>query len=97
MFDIFYHNNDPVSAKGLCQKVDIVTHPKSTRFHSFTTEEMDEVSSLPFMRDVHLYHKKDGAISYLETIKFSISTHQGCYGNVVSVPLCASRTHHKKP
>ena len=90
MFDIFYHNNDPISAKGLCQKVDdryLIQNPPALYL---TTEEMDEVSALPFMRDAHPYHKKDGAIKALETIKFSISTHQGCYGEC---SFCAISVH----
>ncbi|WP_263832766.1 YgiQ family radical SAM protein [Sulfurospirillum oryzae] len=90
MFDIFYHNNDPISAKGLCQKVDaryLIQNPPALYL---TTEEMDEVSALPFMRDVHPYHKKDGAVKALETIKFSISTHQGCYGEC---SFCAISVH----
>ena len=90
LFDIFYHNNDPVSAKGLCQKVDeryLIQNPPSLYL---TTEEMDEVSALPFMRDAHPYHKKEGAVKALETIKFSISTHQGCYGEC---SFCAISVH----
>jgi len=90
MFDIFYHNNDPISAKGLCQKVDsryLIQNPPALYL---TTEEMDEVSALPFMRDVHPYHKQEGVVKALETIKFSISTHQGCYGEC---SFCAISVH----
>ena len=90
MFDLFYHNNDPLSAKGLCQKVDsryLIQNPPALYL---STEEMDEVSSLPFMRDAHPYYKKMGAIKALETIKFSISTHQGCYGEC---NFCAISVH----
>ncbi|AFL68437.1 YgiQ family radical SAM protein [Sulfurospirillum barnesii] len=90
MFDLFYHNNDPLSAKGLCQKVDtryLIQNPPALYL---TTEEMDEVSALPFMRDAHPYYKKMGAIKALETIKFSISTHQGCYGEC---NFCAISVH----
>ncbi len=90
MFDIFYHNNDPISAKGLCQEVDgryLIQNPPA---HYLTSEEMDEVSNLPYMRDAHPNHKKDGAIKALETIKFSITTHQGCYGEC---SFCAISVH----
>jgi len=90
MFDIFYHNNDPISAKGLCQKVDaryLIQNPPALYL---STEEMDEVSALPFMRDVHPYHKQEGVVKALETIKFSISTHQGCYGEC---SFCAISVH----
>ncbi|MBN1839985.1 MAG: YgiQ family radical SAM protein [Campylobacterales bacterium] len=90
MFELFYHNNDPLSAKGLCQKVDtryLIQNPPALYL---TTQEMDEVSALPFMRDAHPYYKKMGAIKALETIKFSISTHQGCYGEC---NFCAISVH----
>ncbi|NCD12038.1 MAG: YgiQ family radical SAM protein [Epsilonproteobacteria bacterium] len=90
MFELFYHNNDPLSAKGLCQKVDtryLIQNPPALYL---TTQEMDEVSALPFMRDAHPYYKKMGTIKALETIKFSISTHQGCYGEC---NFCAISVH----
>jgi len=90
MFDAFYHNNDPISARGLCQKVDsryLIQNPPAPYL---TTEEMDEVANLPFMRDAHPYYKKDGIIKALETIKFSINTHQGCYGEC---SFCAISVH----
>lgn len=90
MFDLFYHNNDPLSAKGLCQKVDnryLIQNPPAPYL---TTQEMDEVSALPYERDLHPYHQKEGKVKALETIKFSISTHQGCYGEC---SFCAISVH----
>jgi uncharacterized radical SAM protein YgiQ len=90
MFDIFYKNNDPISAKGLCQKVDsryLIQNPPAIYL---STEELDKVSALPYERDVHPYHKKDGVVKALETIKFSITTHQGCYGEC---SFCAIGVH----
>ena len=90
MFDLFYHNNDPISAKGLCQKVDsryLIQNPPSLYLK---TEELDAVSALSFERDLHPYHQKDGKVKALETIKFSISTHQGCYGEC---SFCAISVH----
>ena len=90
MFDDFYHNNDPISARGLCQNVDgryLIQNPPAPYL---TTEELDGVSALPFMRDLHPYHHKEGKVKALETIKFSISTHQGCYGEC---NFCAISVH----
>jgi uncharacterized radical SAM protein YgiQ len=47
---------------------------------SSTTEELDEISNLEFEYDVHPYYKT-GEIRALETIKQSITTHRGCFGN----------------
>ncbi|MDD2382573.1 MAG: YgiQ family radical SAM protein [Sulfurospirillaceae bacterium] len=90
MFDLFYHNNDPISAKGLCQKVDsryLIQNPPSYYLQS---NELDEVSALPYERDLHPYHQAEGKVKALETIKFSISTHQGCYGEC---SFCAISVH----
>ncbi|MDX1809188.1 MAG: YgiQ family radical SAM protein [Sulfurospirillaceae bacterium] len=90
MFDLFYHNNDPISAKGLCQKVDsryLIQNPPSMYLD---TQELDAVSALPYERDLHPYHQREGKVKALETIKFSISTHQGCYGEC---NFCAISVH----
>jgi uncharacterized radical SAM protein YgiQ len=45
-----------------------------------STEELDEISDLEFEYDVHPYYKT-GEVRALETIKQSITTHRGCFGN----------------
>ena len=45
-----------------------------------TTEEMDEVYSLPFMRDYHPSYKELGGVPGIEEVKFSIIHNRGCYG-----------------
>ncbi|MDD3462867.1 MAG: YgiQ family radical SAM protein [Sulfurospirillaceae bacterium] len=90
MFELFYDNNDPITAKGLCQKVDsryLIQNPPSLYLN---TKEMDEVNEISYERDLHPYHQKDGKVKALETIKFSISTHQGCYGEC---SFCAISVH----
>jgi len=90
MFDDFYKNNDPVSAKGLSQKVDsryLIQNPPSL---NLTTEELDSVSELDYERDLHPYHQPQGKVKALDTIKFSITTHQGCYGEC---NFCAIGVH----
>jgi len=90
LFDVFYHNNDPVSAKGLCQEVDgrfVVQNPPAPYLDS---KQMDLVASLPYMRDAHPYYSAQGEIRALETIRFSLSTHQGCYGEC---NFCAISVH----
>ncbi len=47
---------------------------------SLSTAELDEVSDLDFEYDVHPYYKT-GEVRALETIKQSITTHRGCFGN----------------
>ena len=45
-----------------------------------TTEEMDAVYSLPFMRDYHPSYEALGGVPGIEEVKFSIIHNRGCYG-----------------
>ena len=90
MFDIFYKNNDPISAKGLCQKHDsryLIQNPPQ---EYLSQKELDAVYDLKYERAQHPYYEKQGKVKALETIKFSITTHQGCYGEC---NFCAIGVH----
>jgi uncharacterized radical SAM protein YgiQ len=79
MFDTFYKNNDPYSARMLIQKYDnryLIQNPPQ---FLPTTEELDSYY-IDFERDAHPYYLKQGKIKALETIKFSVTSHRGCYG-----------------
>ena len=90
LFDLFYDNNDPIAAKGLCQLVDTRYSIQNPPCDYLNEVEMDEVSALPFTRELHPYHKPEGKVKCLETIKFSIMTHQGCWGEC---NFCAIGVH----
>lgn len=45
-----------------------------------STDEMDSVYSLPFMRDYHPSYKSLGGVPGIEEVKFSIIHNRGCYG-----------------
>ncbi len=93
MFDIFYQNNDPITAKGLCQKHDsryLVQNPPSLYP---TGADLDAIYDLGYKRDLHPYYKKFGTVTALDTIKFSIPTHRGCYGEC---NFCAISVHQGK-
>ena len=90
LFDHFYDNNDPIAASGLCQAVDnryLIQNPPSDYLNE---EEMDANSNLPFTREQHPYYEKMGKVKCLETIKFSIMTHHGCWGEC---NFCAIGVH----
>jgi len=90
LFDDFYDNNDPISAKGLCQGVDsryLIQNPPCDYLNE---DEMDTNSNLPFTRELHPYYAKEGKVKCLETIKFSIMTHHGCWGEC---NFCAIGVH----
>ncbi len=47
---------------------------------ALNTKEMDEVYSLPFMRDYHPYYESMGGVPGIEEVKFSIIHNRGCVG-----------------
>jgi uncharacterized radical SAM protein YgiQ len=90
MFNQFYKNNDPVNAKGLCQKQDtrfLIQNPPNDYL---SKAELDEIYELDFERGVHPYYKKQGKVKALKTIQFSINSHRGCYGEC---NFCAITVH----
>lgn len=90
MFNIFYKNNDPISAKGLYQGHGnryLIQNPPAA--HQ-TQAELDSVYELEFERAQHPFYEKGGSVRALDTIRFSISTHRGCYGEC---NFCAIAVH----
>lgn len=90
MFHIFYQNNDPLNAQGLYQKHGtryLVQNPPAPYQ---TQDELDAVYALNYERAQHPYYEQQGPVRALETIKFSISTHRGCYGEC---NFCAIAVH----
>lgn len=80
MFNTFYSSANPLTAKGLCQKhADryLVHNPPQ---NNLTAEELSKIYDMDYERDIHPYYKKYGHVRALETIRFSITTHRGCYG-----------------
>ncbi len=55
-----------------------------------TTEEMDEVYSLPFMRDYHPSYKDRGGVDGIAEVKFSLIHNRGCFG---ACNFCALAYH----
>jgi uncharacterized radical SAM protein YgiQ len=90
MFATFYRNNDPLTAKGLCQKHDLRYLIHNPPAPYLSSNELDAIYDMDFERDLHPFHKKDGKVTALDTIKFSISTHRGCYGEC---NFCAISVH----
>ena len=90
MFEIFYHNNDPLTAKGLCQKKGERYYIQNPPQSNPTSEELDSFYDLPFERNVHPYYEKEGKVRAMDTIRYSITTHRGCYGEC---NFCAIAVH----
>ncbi|MBI5573825.1 MAG: YgiQ family radical SAM protein [Elusimicrobia bacterium] len=90
MFRTFYSNNDPLTSSGLCQKQDTRYLIQNPPQNNTTSQELDEIYDMDFEREVHPYYKKNGVVRALETIRFSITTHRGCYGEC---NFCAISVH----
>ncbi len=94
MFHEFYRNSDPLNADGLAQKIDnryLIQNPP--QFYLSQTE-LDSIYALDFVREVHPYYAKQGNVKALETLRFSINSHRGCYGecNFCSIGVHEGRT-----
>jgi uncharacterized radical SAM protein YgiQ len=90
MFHSFYRNNDPISATGLAQRHGdryLVHNPPAAYL---STSELDRVYDLDYAHAQHPYYEAQGTIKALETIRFSIPTHRGCYGEC---NFCAIAVH----
>ena len=94
MFDTFYRNNDPLTAKGLYQQHGpryLVQNPPQP---ALTVAQIDQIYALNFTRDVHPCYQAQGKVRAMETIRFSLTTHRGCFGqcNFCSIGLHEGRT-----
>ncbi|MRS02227.1 YgiQ family radical SAM protein [bacterium] len=90
MYHLFYQNNDPITAKGLAQQKGdrfLVQNPPAL---TLTQPQLDKIYSLTYEREQHPYYEKQGPVKALETIRFSIPTHRGCYGEC---NFCAIAVH----
>jgi len=90
MFEMFYNNTDPKTARGLYQKTGdryLVQNPPQDLPGQ---GELDSYYDLDFERDVAPFYASQGKVRALETIRFSITTHRGCYGEC---NFCAITVH----
>lgn len=90
MFHDFYQNNDPLTANGLCQAHTgrfLIQNPPAA-YES--QEKLDAIYQLKYELAQHPFYEKMGSVKALETIKYSISTHRGCYGEC---NFCAIAVH----
>ena len=86
-----YCNTDPFSGKRLFEPYGgttyVVQNPPSK---PLTTEEMDEVYALPYMRNYHPIYEEEGGIPAIREVKFSLISNRGCYGGC---SFCALTFH----
>lgn len=90
MFTTFYHNNDPLTARGLCQRHGDRYLAQNPPQPTMTSAELDEVYGLPFSRQLHPACAARGTVRAMDTIATSLTTHRGCYGEC---NFCAIAVH----
>ena len=80
-FQIQYCNTDPFTGKTLIEPypggVYVVQNPPSL---PLTTEEMDAIYDLPYMRTYHPSYEELGGVPAISEIKFSLVSNRGCFG-----------------
>lgn len=89
-FKIFSENQDPITAKKLIQKVDnryLVHNKPSVPLES---KELDAIHNIKWMLDAPPSIRREGEIRALDTIRFGVTTHRGCYGEC---RFCAIAVH----
>lgn len=89
-FALQYRSNDSVTGKRLLEPYGgfyIVQNPPQMPLER---EELDELYSLPYMRDYHYSYEKDGGVPAIEEVKFSITANRGCFGGCA---FCAITYH----
>jgi len=90
MFAGFYEQNDPVTARTLAQQQDTRFLVQNPPWPTPTTKELDAIHALKFEREPHPTCVAAGKVRAMETIRFSLSTHRGCYGEC---NFCAIAVH----
>jgi uncharacterized radical SAM protein YgiQ len=90
MFHTFYRNQDPVSGARLAQLHDTRYLIQNPPARPLNEAELDRVYALDFERELHPGDRARGTVRALETIRFSITSHRGCYGEC---NFCAIAVH----
>ena len=90
MFRIFRDNSDPVSGRRMVQAYGkrFLVHNRPQR--NMTQQELDSVYESNFENDVHPFYASQGKVRAMETVRNSITTHRGCYGDC---SFCAITVH----
>ncbi len=89
-YKLEYFEQDAINGKTIVQKHGdkyIVQNPPQ---FSLTTDEMDIVYNLPYTRTYHPIYEAKGGIPAIKEVKFSITSHRGCFGGC---SFCALNFH----
>jgi len=94
-FKTIYEQQDPFGGKAIVQPHG--ADPRSARLvvqnppaQPLSIAELDRLHELPFQRRWHPMYDAAGGVPALETVRFSIQSHRGCYGDC---SFCALTFH----
>ena len=86
-----YENTDAFNGRTLVEPypnhIYVVQNPPQK---PLSTQEMDDVYALPYMRTYHPVYEKDGGIPAISEIQFSLTSNRGCFGGC---SFCALTFH----
>jgi len=89
-FKTIYLEQDPHAGRPIVQPSGnrlVIQNPPAP---PLTTEQLDRLYELPFERRAHPGYDAEGGVPAVETVRFSIVSHRGCYGDC---SFCALTFH----
>lgn len=89
-FGKYYAEQDPIRGRRLIQDQGAWYVVQNRPSRPLTTEELDCVYALPYTRAWHPDYDAAGGVPALEEVKFSITSHRGCFGEC---GFCAIASH----
>ena len=84
------NEHDAVRGKTVIQRHGKLIVVQNPPMPPLTTEEMDKVYALPFMRNYHPSYEALGGVPGIEEVKFSVIHNRGCFG---ACNFCALASH----
>ncbi|MDD3383106.1 MAG: YgiQ family radical SAM protein, partial [Bacilli bacterium] len=89
-FTLQYNNTDAFNGKALIEEYEQTFVVQNPPEFALTTEEMDAIYALPYMRETHPLIEKKGHVPAIDEVKFSIIANRGCFGGC---HFCALTMH----
>ena len=90
---LIHQQCNPYTARTLVQKHGdrwVVQNPPSL---PLSTDQMDAIYDIPFLRQAHPSYTAHGGVPALEAVQFSVTTHRGCFGGCT---FCSLGLHQGK-
>lgn len=89
-FRIFSRNSDPITARPLAQAHGNRFLVQNVPQRPLTQQELDAAYGSDFENAVHPFYARQGEVRAMQTVRNSITTHRGCYGEC---SFCAISVH----